>query len=99
MMKDEEEAHPLKVERERRGWSQAKVAEAVNTTVRTVSRWEQGQALPYPFYREQLCQLFGKDASQLGLLPDTIQELPTVTIDEAVVKAQMQEWYHFVEQS
>jgi tetratricopeptide (TPR) repeat protein/transcriptional regulator with XRE-family HTH domain len=62
--------HPLKVERELRGWSQAKVAEALNTTVRTVSRWEQGQTLPYPFYREQLCQLFGKDARHLGLLPE-----------------------------
>ncbi len=62
--------HPLKVERELRGWSQAKVAEALNTTVRTVSRWEQGQTLPYPFYREQLCELFGKDARHLGLLPE-----------------------------
>lgn len=62
--------HPLKVERELRGWSQAKVAEALNTTVRTISRWEQGQALPYPYYRERLCELFGKDARQLGLLPE-----------------------------
>src|SRR5215469_5805898 len=61
--------HPLKAERVLRGWSQARVAEALNTTVRTISRWEQGQALPYPFYREQLCQLFGKNARQLGLLP------------------------------
>src|SRR5436305_569361 len=66
--------HPLKVERELRGWSQAKVAEAVNTTVRTVSRWEQGQTLPYPYYREQLCRLFGKDARQLRLLPESEAE-------------------------
>ena len=66
--------HPLKVERELRGWSQAKVAEALNTTVRTISRWEQGQALPYPFYRERLCELFGKDARQLGLLPERQDE-------------------------
>jgi tetratricopeptide (TPR) repeat protein/transcriptional regulator with XRE-family HTH domain len=66
--------HPLKVERELRGWSQAKVAEALKTTVRTISRWEQGQALPYPFYREQLCELFGKDARQLGLLPESEEE-------------------------
>jgi tetratricopeptide (TPR) repeat protein/DNA-binding XRE family transcriptional regulator len=66
--------HPLKVERELRGWSQATVAEALNTTVRTVSRWEQGQTLPYPFYREQLCRLFGKDARQLGLLPEHEEE-------------------------
>ena len=66
--------HPLKLERVLRGWSQAKVAEALNTTVRTISRWEQGQALPYPFYREQLCKLFGKDARQLGLLPEGEEE-------------------------
>src|SRR5215831_2915156 len=60
--------HPLKVERELRGWSQAKVAEAVGTNVRTVIRWEQGQSVPYPYYREQLCSLFRKNARELGLL-------------------------------
>lgn len=61
-------SHPLRVERESRGWSQAKVAEAVGTNVRTVIRWEQGQSVPYPYYREQLCTLFGKNARELGLL-------------------------------
>jgi predicted ATPase/DNA-binding XRE family transcriptional regulator len=60
--------HPLKVARELRGWSQARVAEAVGTNVRTVIRWEQGQTLPYPYYRERLCALFGKNARELGLL-------------------------------
>jgi len=60
--------HPLKVERELRGWSQARVAEAVGTSVRTVIRWEQGQSVPYPYYREQLCSLFSKNARELGLL-------------------------------
>lgn len=64
----------LKNERELHGWSQAKVAEALNTTVRTISRWEQGQALPYPYYREQLCELFGKDTRELGLLPEPKSE-------------------------
>jgi len=61
-------SHPLKVERELHGWSQAKVAEAVGTNVRTVIRWEQGQSVPYPYYREQLCILFGKNVRELGLL-------------------------------
>ena len=60
----------LKVERVLRGWSQAKVAEAVGTNTRTVIRWEQGQSLPYPYYREQLCALFGKNVKELGLLED-----------------------------
>src|SRR5215813_13676323 len=77
--------HPLKVERELRGWSQAKVAEALKTTVRTISRWEQGQALPYPFYREQLCQLFGKDARQLGLLPERDDEEENLSSEDPFV--------------
>ncbi|MBV9615717.1 MAG: helix-turn-helix domain-containing protein [Ktedonobacteraceae bacterium] len=60
--------HPLKYEREIRGWSQEKVAEKIGTTVRTVSRWERGLAMPYPYYREQLCALFGKNAQELGLV-------------------------------
>ena len=60
----------LKVERVLRGWSQSKVADAVGTNTRTVIRWEQGQSLPYPYYREQLCALFGKNARELGLLED-----------------------------
>jgi transcriptional regulator with XRE-family HTH domain len=59
--------HPLKVERELRGWSQAKVAKILGTTTRTIGRWEQGQAIPYPHYREQLCALFGKNALELGI--------------------------------
>ena len=63
--------HPLKVEREMRGWSQARVAKELGTTTRTVSRWELGLATPYPYYREQLCILFGKTAQELGLPADT----------------------------
>jgi transcriptional regulator with XRE-family HTH domain len=60
--------HPLKREREQRGWSQSRIAKAIGTTIRTVSRWEQGIAMPSPYYRKQLCILFGKTATQLGLL-------------------------------
>src|SRR6266571_1618001 len=61
-------SHLLKAEREQRGWSQSTIAEALGTTIRTVSRWEQGIAMPSPYYREQLCTLFSKNAQQLGLL-------------------------------
>jgi tetratricopeptide (TPR) repeat protein/transcriptional regulator with XRE-family HTH domain len=63
-----EPQHPLKVERKLRGWSQSKIAEALGITTRTVSRWEQGLSVPYPYYREQLCALFGKNARELGML-------------------------------
>jgi transcriptional regulator with XRE-family HTH domain len=75
--------HPLKVERELRGWSQSKVAELLGTTTRTVRRWERGDGIPYPHYREQLCILFGKDAYKLGMLPGTDEaclEIPAVDI-------------------
>ncbi len=62
--------HHLRTERELRGWSQAKVAKLLNTTIRSVSRWEQGLAIPSPYYREQLCTLFGKSARQLGMPSD-----------------------------
>src|SRR5215831_4340549 len=61
--------HPLRVERERRGWSQARVAEALGVSNRTVTRWELRIAIPYPYYREQLAQLFGKSLQELDLLP------------------------------
>jgi tetratricopeptide (TPR) repeat protein len=45
-----------------------------------VSRWEQGQTLPHPYYREQLCLLFGKNARELGLLGqaevEQLEEIP-----------------------
>src|SRR2546421_70433 len=67
-------SHPLKVEREQHGWSQGRVAEALGTTIRTVSRWEQGIAMPSPYYREQLCTLFSKNTKQLGLLSGTDED-------------------------
>ena len=66
-----ETQHPLKIERKLRGWSQSRIAEALGITTRTVSRWEQGLSVPYPYYREQLCALFGKDARELGMISDT----------------------------
>jgi uncharacterized membrane protein/DNA-binding XRE family transcriptional regulator len=58
----------LKEEREKRGWSQARVAEQLGTAVVNVSRWERGYSTPSPYFREKLCQLYGKDAQDLGFL-------------------------------
>ena len=33
-----------------------------------------GKVIPYPYFRQQLCALFGKTAEQLGLLADTTVE-------------------------
>lgn len=72
-------SHPLKIERELRGWSQTKLAEKLGTTSRSVNRWEQGLALPYPHYCKQLCNLFGKTAKELGLLPAADENEAQVT--------------------
>src|ERR1051326_1658893 len=58
----------LKRERELRNWSQDQVAEKVGTDPKTVSRWESGERLPRPDSREALCELFGKNAEEFGLL-------------------------------
>jgi transcriptional regulator with XRE-family HTH domain/tetratricopeptide (TPR) repeat protein len=58
----------LRQARELRGWSQARVAQAINADVGTVSRWERHITAPSPYFREQLCQLFDMDARALGFL-------------------------------
>ena len=68
----------LRRERELRGWSQEKVAEEVGTTQKIVSRWERGESIPVPYYRERLVALFGKNAEELGLIvkQDSIETPP-----------------------
>ncbi len=58
----------LKYERELRGWSQKYVATRINAERYYVSRWETGAASPRPDYRRKLCELFGMNAEELGLL-------------------------------
>ena len=45
-------------EREIRGWSQEDLAEKVGTSQKVVSRWERGESIPLPYYRQKLCKLF-----------------------------------------
>src|ERR1700692_2614443 len=64
----------LKAERELRGWSQKYVAEQLGADHYYLSRWERGTASPSPYYRQKLCVLFGKNAQELGLLPQESTE-------------------------
>jgi transcriptional regulator with XRE-family HTH domain len=64
----------LRQERERRGWSREYLAEHVQVDVVTVGRWERGQRLPHPIYRQKLCDLFEMNAEQLGLFLEPSQE-------------------------
>lgn len=61
----------LKQEREIRGWSRKYVAERTGSDVQSVGRWERGETSPNAYYRQQLCELFEKDARALGLLPES----------------------------
>jgi transcriptional regulator with XRE-family HTH domain len=63
----------LRAERIQHGWSQAKLAEELGVDTRTVRRWERGQAIPFPYYRQKLSLLLGKTAEELGL-PSDIDE-------------------------
>src|SRR6266568_4315521 len=63
----------LRQERLLRGWSQRQVANHVGTDDYTVGRWERGRARPGPYFRQQLCDLFGKDTEALGLLGERKQ--------------------------
>ncbi|HEU0001692.1 MAG TPA: helix-turn-helix transcriptional regulator [Ktedonobacteraceae bacterium] len=58
----------LRFEREKRGWSQRRVAEQLDTSEDMISRWERGERTPGPFFQEKLCSLFGKDAVELGFI-------------------------------
>ena len=59
----------LQRERERQNLSQEEVAAAIGATVRSISRWEQGESTPKPYYRMRLCELFHKKADELDLEP------------------------------
>src|SRR6266487_420655 len=66
----------LKRERELRGLSQEELAEAVGTTDKIVSRWECGESMPRPYYRQKLIELFGRNAEELGFtVPIKVPEL------------------------
>src|SRR6059058_5273456 len=64
----------LRLERESRGWSQEDLAEKVGTSQKVVSRWERGESTPLPYYRQKLCQLFGRNLAELGFLDEPSNE-------------------------
>jgi tetratricopeptide (TPR) repeat protein/transcriptional regulator with XRE-family HTH domain len=73
----------LRLERIRRNWRQQDLAEHLGTTIATVKRWEQGSQLPGPYFRVKLCDLFGKSAEDLGLIPDEPSISPSISEDAA----------------
>src|SRR6266487_3507763 len=60
----------LRTARLERGWTQKDVADRIGAPLDlNVTRWERGTARPSAYYVQKLCELFGKSASELGLLP------------------------------
>jgi WD40 repeat protein/DNA-binding XRE family transcriptional regulator len=85
----------LRQERERRGWSRNYVAEMVEVDVITVGRWERGERMPHPHYRQKLCALFEMTAQNLGLLPMLSQESHDTTSSEvpgALIEPQQEQY-------
>jgi len=72
MQQDRKSKQPnnfLRHEREKRGWSQNKLAELIGAADSAmVSRWETGERRPDYEYQEKLCNLFKKDAVELGFI-------------------------------
>ncbi len=102
MMKKTQEKKPnhfLRRAREQRGWSQERLAQELEVSPQTVSRWECGTAFPYPHFREKLCLLFEKSIEELGLVQEKGDDGPedisnqrsseTITVPSA-----MQNFHH-----
>jgi len=66
--RDREQNVQLRLERERRGWSQKQVATAIGTNAVMVSRWECGVMKPGPHFRQRLCSLYGRTPQELGFV-------------------------------
>lgn len=58
----------LRRAREYRNLTQTELAEAIGVTTVTISRWENGNSTPAPFYREKLSEFFQMNAQALGLI-------------------------------
>lgn len=75
-MEKKEDAVPnerLRRERKLRGWSQNHLAGLIGTDPKVVSRWERGIASPTPVFQRKLCELFEKNAAELGFLSEEVE--------------------------
>ncbi len=79
-------AHRLRLTGARlhRQWSQAELAEQLGTTQVNVSRWERGITSPSRYFREKLCQLFGKSTQELDLEASAPAASEIVIYDPAI---------------
>src|SRR5579884_3152420 len=72
-------------ERLQRRWSQLEVADMIGTTRINVSRWECGITTPNPYFRQRLCELFEKNAEELGINPKAAAESSTPAAEPSII--------------
>ncbi len=78
----------LRRQRELRGWSQGRLADALaelggSPDPKLIGKWERGEVKPSPFYRERICLVFNCRADELGLIPSS-PPVPLQKTDESV---------------
>ena len=69
----------LRSQRKLHYWTQSQVAEKIGTTTVNVNRWESGLTSPGLYFRQKLCELFGKSAEELGLVLDPSELATQIT--------------------
>src|SRR5689334_6582860 len=67
-------------ERKKHSWSQQMLAEKIGTTVLNINRWEHEKTQPQPYYREKLCEVFGKSHDELFGEPEEEKHAPIWSI-------------------
>ncbi len=55
----------LKILREKRGFTQAQLADRINVTPASISLWESGKSTPLRKYRVALCEALGCTEAEL----------------------------------
>jgi transcriptional regulator with XRE-family HTH domain len=63
-------------ERKKHSWSQQMLADKIGTTVLAINRWEHDKTQPQPYYREKLCEVFGKSHDELFGEPEEEERAP-----------------------
>lgn len=81
----------LRRQRKLRGWSQAVLAERIESDVKTVSRWELGKTLPSPFHRQKLIEVFSASTSALDEAKAATEDNPLAWWRKSVIGLMEQE--------
>ncbi len=78
----------LRQARLRKGWTIERAAEEFGVGPNTIYRWEQGLSMPYPHFRQALCQTYGLPAHELDLAePEAVLPVRPVSSRTALLAA------------